>query len=119
MVLAAVADVALILLFVAIGRRSHDEDSALLGFLTTAWPFLVGAAVGWLVVRAWRAPLRLAPAGIVIWAGAVLFGMLLRAATDQGVQLSFIIVTTVVLAAFLIGWRALALLVRRIRARRR
>jgi hypothetical protein len=33
-------------------------------------------------------------------------GLLLRAVTGQGVQPSFVIVTSVVLAVFLLGWRA-------------
>ncbi|QJU56172.1 DUF3054 domain-containing protein [Herbiconiux sp. SALV-R1] len=116
--LAAAADVALVLLFVAIGRRSHDEDGALLGFLTTAWPFVAGAAVGWLASLGWRRPLAVAPTGLVVWAGAVVLGMLFRMLSGQGVQLSFVIVTALVLAAFLLGWRAVALLVTRISRRR-
>ncbi|MFB2599085.1 DUF3054 domain-containing protein [Herbiconiux sp. P17] len=116
-VLAVVLDIALIVVFVAIGRQSHDEDSALLGFLTTLWPFLAGAAIGWIASLAWRAPLRLAPTGVVVWAAAVVGGMLLRILSGQGVQWSFVIVTTIVLGVFLVGWRALALLVRRIRRR--
>ncbi len=116
--LAAALDVALVLVFVAIGRRSHDEDGALLGFLTTAWPFLAGSAVGWLASLGWRRPLAVAPTGLVVWAGAVVLGMLFRMLSGQGVQLSFIIVTALVLAAFLMGWRAIALLVTRIRRRR-
>lgn len=115
--LAIVLDVALVVLFVAIGRQSHDEDSAIVGFLTTLWPFLAGAAIGWVVTLAWRAPLRLAPQGVVIWAAAVVGGMLLRILSGQGVQWSFVIVTAVVLGVFLVGWRAVALLVRRIRRR--
>ncbi|TAJ48761.1 MAG: DUF3054 domain-containing protein [Herbiconiux sp.] len=117
-VLATVIDAALIVLFVAIGRRSHDEDSALVGFLTTAWPFLAGAAIGWLAARAWRRPLAVWPTGVVVWAVSVVLGMLLRAVSGQGVQPSFVIVTALVLAAFLVGWRALSLLVARTRSRR-
>ncbi|WP_245741329.1 DUF3054 domain-containing protein [Herbiconiux ginsengi] len=117
LVLAVVLDVALIAVFVLIGRRSHDEDSALIGFLTTLWPFLAGAAIGWVASLAWRAPLRLAPTGVVVWAAAVVGGMLLRILSGQGVQWSFVIVTAVVLGVFLVGWRAIALLVRRLRRR--
>ena len=115
--LAAAADAALVLVFVAIGRRSHDEDGAVLGFHTTAWPFLAGAAVGWLASLAWRRPLAVAPTGVAVWAAAVVLGMVFRMLSGQGVQLSFVIVTALVLAAFLVGWRALALLVTRIRRR--
>lgn len=117
--LAAVLDLVLVLVFVGIGRRSHDEGGAVLGFLTTTWPFVAGAALGWLVVQAWRRPLRVVPTGVVVWAVAVVGGMLLRLVSGQGVQLSFVIVTAVVLGVFLVGWRGLALLVHRMRARRR
>jgi peptidoglycan/LPS O-acetylase OafA/YrhL len=115
---AAVIDAALIVLFVAIGRRSHDEGSALAGFLITLWPFLAGAAAGWLAGRAWRAPARIVWSGILIWLGALVVGMLLRVASGQGVQWSFVIVTALVLGVFLLGWRALALVFRRVRMRR-
>jgi peptidoglycan/LPS O-acetylase OafA/YrhL len=118
-VLAAVLDLVLVLVFVGIGRRSHDEGEAILGFLTTAWPFVAGAALGWLVVRAWRRPFRVVPTGVVVWVAAVVGGMLLRLVSGQGVQLSFVIVTAVVLGVFLVGWRGIAALVRRMRARRR
>jgi peptidoglycan/LPS O-acetylase OafA/YrhL len=117
-VLAAAVDLALVLVFVGIGRRSHDEGGAVLGFLTTAWPFVAGAALGWLVVRAWRRPLRVVPTGVVVWIAAVIGGMLLRLASGQGVQLSFVVVTAVVLGVFLVGWRGIAALVLRMRARR-
>ncbi|NQX35034.1 DUF3054 domain-containing protein [Herbiconiux sp. VKM Ac-2851] len=117
-VLAAVVDLALVLLFVAIGRRSHDEGDALSGFAVTAWPFVVGAAVGWTASLGWRRPLAVWPTGVVVWLAAVVLGMLLRVASGQGVQLSFVIVTAIVLGVFLVGWRAIAALVRRLRARR-
>lgn len=117
--IAAVADALLVLVFVLIGRRSHDESDALLGLLTTLWPFLAGAAVGWLVSLGWRRPFALVPTGVVVWVSTVVVGMLLRLASGQGVQPSFVVVTAVVLAVFLVGWRAVLLLVRRVRARRR
>jgi hypothetical protein len=115
---AAAADVLLVLVFVLIGRRSHDESDALLGLLTTLWPFLAGAAAGWLASLAWRRPLAVVPSGLVVWASTVVVGMLLRVVSGQGVQVSFVIVTAVVLAAFLIGWRAIVALVARVRRRR-
>jgi hypothetical protein len=44
--------------------------------------------------------------------------MLLRVVSAQGVALAFVIVATVTLALFLVGWRALAAGFRRIRPRR-
>jgi len=115
-VLAFAADAALVLVFVLIGRASHDENP-LLGALETYWPFAVGLVIGWAVSRGWRAPLALERTGILVWVCTVAIGILLRVVTLQGAQLSFVIVTAVVLAVFLVGWRALALLARRIRSK--
>jgi hypothetical protein len=116
-VLAALADVVLVVAFVLIGRASHNEGP--LGTLVTLWPFLAGLAVGWLGARAWQSPFRVRWTGITIWAATVIVGMLLRLASGQGVQLGFVIVATVVLGIFLLGWRGIALLVirrRKVRA---
>jgi hypothetical protein len=107
-------DAVLVLVFVLIGRATHDNP--LLGALVTLWPFLAGLAIGWAVCRGWRAPFRVVTTGVPVWMSTVLFGMLLRAASGQGVQPSFVIVTTLVLAAFLLGWRAIAGIVRRPRS---
>jgi uncharacterized membrane protein len=117
--LAAAADVVLILVFAAIGRDAHQRAEDVTGVLATAWPFLAGAAASWLVLRAWRAPLALWPAGVGVWLGTVAVGMLLRAATGQTVVLPFVIVALVALAVFLLGYRLLAAGVDRFRARRR
>ena len=111
---AFVADAALVLLFAAIGRRSHAESGAVLGVLRTAWPFLAGTVLGWVVAVAWRrrAPLGVRD-GIPVWLCAVAAGMLLRVASGAGTAFSFVVVATVVLGVFLLGWRALAALVRR------
>ncbi|MEO8282419.1 MAG: DUF3054 domain-containing protein [Pseudarthrobacter sp.] len=111
---AALADAVLILVFAAIGRDAHQRTDVIIGVFLTAWPFLTGAALGWLVARAWRRPLSL-PAGVAIWLGAVGGGMILRAVTGQTVVLAFIIVALVSLGLFLVGYRALLALVRRLR----
>lgn len=100
------------LVFVLIGRASHDE-SPVLGALVTLWPFAAGLVVGWIAVRGWRRPLSLARVGLPVWAVTVVVGMILRGLTGQGVQVSFVIVASIVLAVFLIGWRAIAILVLR------
>lgn len=109
-------DVILVLVFVLIGRASHKEDLSILGILTTLWPFLVGLIVGHIVMRAWRAPFRIVWTGIGIWIATVVVGMLLRLVSAQGAALSFVVVATVVLGIFLLGWRAIALLVTRRRS---
>ena len=105
-------DTALICMFAAIGRRSHAESGALLSIVTTAWPFLAGMAVGWLVwvSVAGSAPLRV-PDGIPVWLATVAIGMVLRQVTHAGTAVSFIVVATLFLGAALLGWRAVAELV--------
>ena len=113
---AATGDLLLGLGFVLIGRGSHRE-AVLAGAWTTLWPFAVGLVLGWLLARFRRAPTAVRPTGLVVWISTVVVGMLLRVASGQGVQVSFVVVATIVLAVFLLGWRLLTALVRRARAR--
>ncbi|WP_344954134.1 DUF3054 domain-containing protein [Actinomadura miaoliensis] len=110
---AAALDVACVLVFVAIGRASHEEAASLAGFAGTAWPFLVGLAVGWLVTRAWRRPEAFVPAGAGIWVSTVVVGMVLRAVSGQGTAVAFIVVATLFTALVLLGWRGVVRVVRR------
>ncbi|ADX73089.1 DUF3054 domain-containing protein [Pseudarthrobacter phenanthrenivorans] len=113
-VLAAVAaDAALILVFAGIGRDAHQRGDVVAGVLLTAWPFLAGAAVGWLGARAWRDPLSVPRSGLPIWTGSVAGGMALRALTGQTVVLPFVIVATLALGLFLLGYRLVAAGLRR------
>ncbi|WP_246533553.1 DUF3054 domain-containing protein [Microbacterium flavescens] len=112
-----VLDVVLVVAFAAVGRASHSE-AVLVGLWITAWPFLAGLVAGWLATRAWRAPAAPVRTGLGVWAATVVGGMLLRAASGQGTALPFIVVATVTLCLFLVGWRAIAYLVSRARARR-
>ena len=102
-------DLLLVIVFAAIGRASHQEANAVLGALLTAWPFLVGTLVGWLVVRAMRGhwPVATGP-GVTVWFAALVVGMVLRRAAGQGTAWPFVIVAAVTLAVLLLGWRALA-----------
>ena len=101
-----VVDAAFVLLFVIIGRRSHDEANAVVGIATTAWPFLAGLGIGWVAVRAWRHPVRVVPEGLTVWGVTVGVGMVLRVLSGQGTAVSFVVVALIVLAVFLLGWRA-------------
>lgn len=106
--IAAALDVASVLVFVAIGRRNHNEDAAIDGVMTVAAPFLIALAIGWLVSRAWRRPMNLR-IGVIIWMTIVVVGLLLRNLVfDRGIATTFIIVATLFLGAELLSWRALA-----------
>ena len=104
-VLAVLADVVGVLVFCTVGRRSHAEGLTVAGVADTAWPFLVGTAVGWLLIRGWRRPTAVAPTGLVVWASTVVVGMLLRKATSAGVAVSFVVVASAATAVVLLGWR--------------
>jgi hypothetical protein len=116
-ILPAIAlDVICILIFAIVGRSSHQEATDLLGVAHTAWPFLAGCLAGTLLGRTWRHPYALA-AGVTVWLGTVIGGMTLRVLTGAGVQLSFVAVASIVLALFILGWRAGFRLIQRARAK--
>ncbi|MBM6405819.1 DUF3054 domain-containing protein [Phycicoccus sp. CSK15P-2] len=108
-VLPAVLDVLLVLVFAALGRRSHADGVDVAGVLRTALPFLVGTAAGWLVASMVldSGPRSLAYGAVVV-AATVLLGMVLRAVAAQGTAPSFVVVATVVLTVLLVGWRVVA-----------
>lgn len=111
---ALIVDAVLVLVFAAIGRASHQEDPG--GFLLTAWPFLIALVVGHalaaLVGSGPRKPWSLLW-GLIVWVVTVAGGMLLRMVSGDTAEVPFIIVATIVLGVFLVGWRALAALMRR------
>ncbi|OBH19684.1 DUF3054 domain-containing protein [Mycolicibacter terrae] len=106
-------DLVAVLIFCALGRRSHDEGITLAGLAATAWPFLSGTILGWLLSRGWLRPTALVPTGVIVWISTVLIGMALRAATAAGVAWTFVLVASTVTAVFLLGWRAVFALVAR------
>ncbi|CPZ37313.1 transmembrane protein [Mycobacteroides abscessus] len=53
-------------------------------------------------------PTSITPTGIAVWVCTVLFGMVLRRLSNQGVAVSFVVVASLVTALFLLGWRAVA-----------
>lgn len=110
-------DVIGVLVFCAVGRRSHGEGLNIAGLATTAWPFLTGTLIGWLASRAWRRPTTVVPTGVVVWLCTVAVGMLLRKASSAGVAASFVLVAAAVTAVLLLGWRAAVALALRHRVR--
>jgi len=111
--LAAGLDTATIVLFVAIGKREHEQDSAISGLIETAAPFLIALVIAWLALRVWNRPTDWR-VGVGVWAIVVTAGMLLRHFVfDDGTATSFIVVATLFLGVFLIGWRVLLQLIDR------
>jgi hypothetical protein len=105
--LSAIADVAVIVVFVAIGREEHNSGSSIVGLLETAAPFLIALAIGWLATRAWHNPTGVGR-GLGIWLVTILAGMNLRHYVfDDGTATAFIVVASVFTLAGLVGWRLL------------
>jgi drug/metabolite transporter (DMT)-like permease len=111
---AVIVDAVLVLVFAVIGRASHGESPG--GFLITAWPFIVALLLGHVVAALLparpRRPWSLGW-GAVVWLVTVTGGLLLRVVAGDTAQIAFIIVTTLVLGVFLVGWRAAAAFLRR------
>ena len=103
--IAAGADVVAVLVFAAIGRNAHAEVVDAFGVLTTAAPFVLGLVIGWLVARAWRAPLRL-PVATAVWIATTVIGLGLRAVFTHRLPVTFVLVAAATLALLLLGWRA-------------
>lgn len=113
---ALVADVAIVVLFVAVGRRSHDEASGGAGVGETAAPFLIALLGAWIAVVAHHTAIASRPVGdldgtarrVGVAAGLVTVSaglVLRRCAFDRGTALSFVIVTVLVLGGGMVAWR--------------
>lgn len=100
-----VLDVVCVLVFVGVGRATHDDAGDLVGFLSALWPFLVGLGVGWGAWRVWRRPEVILPSGVGVWGTTVGLGMVLRVLSGQGTAVAFVVVATLFLGAALLGWR--------------
>jgi hypothetical protein len=112
------ADLVIVLVFVIIGRVTHDHGVYLRGVLSTAWPFVTGLAIGWLAIRATgRSGTRPRDGGILCLY-TVVVGMTLRVVAGQGTAFAFILVALGFLGALMIGWRVLVSAMRRRLARR-
>jgi len=106
--LAAALDTAVVVSFIAIGRRNHDEDEAISGLVETAAPFLIALAIAWVIWRVWLQP-DAVMTGVRVWLTTLGLGMLLRNLVfDDGTAASFVIVASIFLGTFFVGWRAIA-----------
>ncbi|MGO1435271.1 MAG: DUF3054 domain-containing protein [Canibacter sp.] len=107
LILAGVLDVVFIIIFAFAGRTSHALEMNVLGVLHTAWPFLVGLLLGWLIFRVHRHPTSLLN-GLVVWGSTVVLGLALRLIIGEGAAVAFVLVSTVTLGVFFLGWRLIA-----------
>lgn len=112
-------DLVLVVVFCVIGRLSHAEGifSDLPGLLNTTWPFVLAALLAHMVLLLRKAQSDRMLPGVMVWFLTVVIGLLLRWFSGQGTAVPFVIVATLTLALFLLGWRAIYAGVRRLRAR--
>lgn len=102
-------DVGLVLAFVTLSRLSHNQVIDAAGVFGTAWPFLLGLSIGWVVSRSWRTTLTF-PAAFWIFACTLALGIAFRNVTFTGAQPSFVAMAFSVLSVLLMGWRLIAYL---------
>ncbi len=97
-----------VVLFVAIGRDSHDEPSTWSGLVETAAPFLIALAVGWAIARIWLRPEAIIT-GAIVAATTLVLGMVLRRLVfEEGTAFGFLVVATIFLGVTIVGWRLIA-----------
>jgi len=101
-------DVLAVLIFVAVGRRNHDEAASISGVLGTAAPFLIALVASWPISRSWVKPFERRSI-ILTWLLTVIVGLALRrVAFDDGIATPFIIVATITLGVLIALGRVLA-----------
>ena len=76
-------DLLLVGVFAVVGRLSHYGSLTVAGWWETAWPFLAGTLLAWVVLR-WPRPPAAVTSGVVVWLVALVGGMVLRQASGQG-----------------------------------
>ena len=104
----AIVDVVAVVVFVAIGRRNHDEGTAISGVLSVAAPFLIALIASWVGLRTWNEPYT-RRSWAATWAVTVFVGLLLRRLVfDRGIATPFIIVATITLGVLLAVGRLLS-----------
>lgn len=108
MPLAIALDALCVLVFALIGRSSHAEGLSVVGVLQTAWPFLLGLAVGTAIAAALRLGPRSAHWGVCAWVSTVAGGMLTRHLEHEGTAPAFVLVASGFVGLALLGWRLAA-----------
>ena len=93
----AIVDVVAVVVFVAIGRRNHEEGTAISDVVSVAAPFLIALLASWVGLRTWNEPFT-RRSWAATWAITVIVGLLLRRLVfDRGIATPFIIVATITL----------------------
>lgn len=107
--LSILLDLLAALIFVGVGRVAHGESLTPAGVWSTSWPFLIGVAGGYLGLVLTHWPAASVRGGAMVAGKTIVLGLVVRYGIERdGTPLPFIIVTVVVLAGLMIGWRLIA-----------
>lgn len=111
--IALIVDLILVILFTIVGHYTHSHNFDPQGLMTTAWPFVAGLVLAWLLSAVWDRPIAPLGTGTGVWAITVLLGLVLRGITGAGgdpgdVPVTFMIVATTLNLITLVGWRLIA-----------
>lgn len=108
------ADLLCVLALAAGGKDTHDADQSDWVVLVIAWPFALAAAASHAALRSRGRPAtRVWPDGVVVVVVTYVLGMLVRGLAGRGLAPGFLVVAGLFLTATMLGWRLVALLVRR------
>src|SRR5699024_7085278 len=105
---ALAGDLLVALLFVAIGLVQHGTPRTTPHFVLVGGHFAVAVLLVRLERRARRDRLRIWPHGVFVWASTLATATALSARFCAGTETSFVIVTAVVTAVGMLGWRMVA-----------
>ena len=115
-----VADLGCVLALAIGGKGSHEAGESDWVVLAIVWPFALAAVLAHLgLVRRGRPAQRIWPEGALVVAATYAIGMLLRALSGRGLAPGFLVVAALFLVATMLGWRAVLLVVTKVRASRR
>ncbi|RBP64694.1 DUF3054 family protein [Brevibacterium sanguinis] len=106
--IALTVDLILVILFTIIGHYTHSHTFDPTGLWSTAWPFLAGLVLAWLLGAVWDRPVSPLHTGGAVWAITVLTALVIRALTGQGTAGAFIVVAASLNLLTLVGWRVVA-----------
>lgn len=98
-------DVVAVIVFVVIGRDTHEGGTGPADVLATAAPFLLGLLPGWAAGRL-TGPLLSVRSGVTTAGVAASVGLAVRRLVfGDGIATPFILVTASFLVASFVGWR--------------
>jgi hypothetical protein len=111
--MAVAIDAIAVLVFALLGKLFHASDGfSVLGWLGTAWPFLLGLAVAWALL--FTGVLRPAPgSGLGILIVTWFIGVVVRGIVTTSVAWGFVLTSLIFLGILLLGWRTVASFVSR------